>query len=37
LVLEDIIGLTYNPLTRHYKLDRKDVGVNYMVRAVKPA
>ena len=37
LVLEDIIGLTYNPLTRHYKLDRKDVGVNYMMRAVKPA
>jgi 2-polyprenyl-6-hydroxyphenyl methylase / 3-demethylubiquinone-9 3-methyltransferase len=37
LVLEDMTGLTYNPLTRQYRLDPKDVSVNYMVRAVKPA
>ena len=36
LVLEDMTGLTYNPLTRHYRLNPKDVSVNYMVRAVKP-
>lgn len=30
-------GLTYNPITRHYRLNEKDVSVNYMVRAVKPA
>ena len=37
LILQDMTGLTYNPLTRHYKLNPKDVAVNYMVRAVKPA
>jgi 2-polyprenyl-6-hydroxyphenyl methylase/3-demethylubiquinone-9 3-methyltransferase len=37
LVLEDMTGLTYNPLTKHYRLNPKDVAVNYMVRAVKPA
>ena len=37
LVLEDMTGLTYNPLTKHYRLNPKDVSVNYMVRAVKPA
>ena len=36
LLLEDITGLTYNPLTKHYRLNPKDVSVNYMVRAVKP-
>ena len=36
LLLEDMTGLTYNPLTRHYRLNPKDVSVNYMVRAVKP-
>ena len=36
LVLDDMTGLTYNPLTRHYRLNPKDVSVNYMVRAVKP-
>jgi 2-polyprenyl-6-hydroxyphenyl methylase/3-demethylubiquinone-9 3-methyltransferase len=30
-------GLTYNPLTRVYKLNPGDVSVNYLVRAVKPA
>ena len=37
LVMDDMTGLTYNPLTRHYRLNPKDVSVNYMVRAVKPA
>jgi 2-polyprenyl-6-hydroxyphenyl methylase/3-demethylubiquinone-9 3-methyltransferase len=37
LVLEDMTGLTYNPLTKRYRLNPKDVSVNYMVRAVKPA
>jgi 2-polyprenyl-6-hydroxyphenyl methylase/3-demethylubiquinone-9 3-methyltransferase len=37
LVLEDMTGLTYNPLTKRYRLNPKDVSVNYMVRAAKPA
>lgn len=37
LLLEDMTGLTYNPLTQHYRLNPRDVSVNYMVRAVKPA
>jgi len=37
LVLEGMTGLTYNPLTKRYRLDEADVSVNYMVRAVKPA
>lgn len=37
LVLEEMTGLTYNPLTRQYRLHPRDVSVNYMVRAVKPA
>jgi len=36
LVLEDMTGLTYNPLTGNYRLDPRDVSVNYMVRAAKP-
>ncbi len=36
LVLKDMTGLTYNPITRHYRLNPKDVSVNYMVHAVKP-
>lgn len=37
LILEDTTGLTYNPLTKRYRLNPRDVAVNYMVRAVKPA
>jgi 2-polyprenyl-6-hydroxyphenyl methylase/3-demethylubiquinone-9 3-methyltransferase len=37
LVLDDITGMTYNPLTKHYRLNNRDVSVNYLVRAVKPA
>lgn len=37
LLVEGMTGLTYNPLTKHYRLNPRDVSVNYMVRAVKPA
>ncbi len=37
LSLAGMTGLTYNPLTRIYRLNPRDVSVNYMVRAVKPA
>ena len=36
LVLEGMTGLTYNPITRLYRLNDSDVSVNYMVRATKP-
>lgn len=36
LQLTDMTGLTYNPVTRHYRLNARDISVNYMVRAVKP-
>lgn len=32
----DMTGLTYNPLTKRYRLVREDVSVNYMVHARKP-
>lgn len=35
LQVEDIIGLTYNPLTKRYKLG-PDVDVNYMLSCKKP-
>ena len=34
--LQDLTGMTYNPLTRVYKLGR-DVDVNYLMHAVKTA
>lgn len=37
LVVEDMTGLTYNPLTKQYRLNPRDVSVNYMVRGTKPA
>lgn len=36
LQLTDMTGLTYNSITRHYRLNARDISVNYMVRAVKP-
>jgi len=36
LVPHEMTGLTYNPLTKRYKLVREDVSVNYMIRATKP-
>ena len=32
-----ITGMTYNPLTRHYKLNDQDVDVNYLMHSHKPA
>ncbi len=37
LELLDITGMTYNPLTRRYRLSATDVSVNYLVHARKPA
>jgi 2-polyprenyl-6-hydroxyphenyl methylase/3-demethylubiquinone-9 3-methyltransferase len=37
LSLEGMTGLTYNPLSKQYRLHPRDVSVNYMVRALKPA
>ena len=34
LAVKDIIGLTYNPLTKHYKL-AADVDVNYMIQTLR--
>jgi len=36
LETRDITGLTYNPLTGVYRLDPRDVDVNYMVAAQRP-
>jgi 2-polyprenyl-6-hydroxyphenyl methylase/3-demethylubiquinone-9 3-methyltransferase len=36
LELEEMIGLTYNPLSKHYRLQPGDVSVNYMARTRKP-
>lgn len=35
LQLQDITGMTYNPLTKRYRLDSYKVHVNYLVRAKK--
>lgn len=35
LEMQDLTGMTYNPLTRIYKLGR-DVDVNYMIHAIRP-
>lgn len=36
LELKTITGMTYNPLTKHYRLNPNDVDVNYLVHAHKP-
>ena len=36
LVLQAMTGLTYNPVTRRYRLQPADVSVNYMLRATRP-
>jgi 2-polyprenyl-6-hydroxyphenyl methylase / 3-demethylubiquinone-9 3-methyltransferase len=33
--LQNISGMTYNPITKHYKLDANDVSVNYLLHAKK--
>ncbi|MBR9910103.1 MAG: bifunctional 2-polyprenyl-6-hydroxyphenol methylase/3-demethylubiquinol 3-O-methyltransferase UbiG [Gammaproteobacteria bacterium] len=37
LQLEHMTGLTYNPITRRYRLNPNDVDVNYMVHSSKDA
>lgn len=37
LALAHMTGLTYNPITRDYRLHPSDVGVNYMIHALKAA
>lgn len=32
----ELMGMTYNPLTKRYKLTPHDVQVNYLMRATKP-
>lgn len=36
LILENITGMTYNPLIKKYNLTSKDIDVNYIVYAKKP-
>lgn len=36
LQLRHMTGMTYNPLTKHYRLVESDLSVNYLVHAVKP-
>ena len=36
LEVEDLTGMTYNPLSRHYRLDANDVDVNYLVMTRRP-
>ena len=37
LELDQMTGLTYNPITKTYRLTETDVDVNYMICARKPA
>lgn len=37
LQLNDITGMTYNPITKHYRLNPDDVDVNYLMHVTKPA
>ena len=36
LEIDQMTGLLYNPITKTYKLDTRDVDVNYMICARKP-
>ena len=33
---QEMMGMTYNPLTKRYRLTPKDVSVNYLIRATTP-
>lgn len=37
LQIKDMTGMTYNPLTKHYRLNPRDVDVNYLIHVQKPA
>ena len=36
LDMQEMMGMTYNPLTKRYRLTPDDVSVNYLIRAKKP-
>lgn len=36
LELQTMTGMVYNPLTKHYRLNDRDVDVNYLIYARKP-
>ena len=36
LDMREMMGMTYNPLTKRYRLTPDDVSVNYLIRAKKP-
>ena len=36
LQMQEMMGMTYNPLTKRYRLTPRDVSVNYLFRATKP-
>jgi len=36
LIVEDVSGMQYNPLTKVFQLSENDVDVNYLIRAKKP-
>ena len=36
LDMQEMMGMTYNPLTKRYRLTQDDVSVNYLIRAKKP-
>ena len=36
LQMQETMGMTYNPLTKRYRLTPRDVSVNYLIRATKP-
>ena len=36
LDMQEMVGMTYNPITQHYRLTPDDVSVNYLIRARKP-
>jgi 2-polyprenyl-6-hydroxyphenyl methylase/3-demethylubiquinone-9 3-methyltransferase len=37
LRVTDLTGLTYNPISQVYRLDPKDISVNYMAACIRPA
>ncbi len=37
LMVDEIMGVTYNPVSKEFRLSEQDVSINYMVRATKAA
>ena len=36
LQMQETMGMTYNPISKRYRLTHRDVSVNYLIRATKP-